>query len=145
MIPLQPLGKGCPADGRLAVQLRDVPELVLMGRKAKLARCLGSDEHESGNRLTLGRLEGEQATHPVADHDHPGAEPCDDRGDILDEHLEGQLGRVRGLAPMMISQVKGMALPAPSREVAEVALPEPRTPEFPMHEQEGFAARPAFG
>ncbi len=38
-----------------------------------------------------------------------------------------------------------MALPATRREVVQPALPDPRSAEFAVHEQEGLPARPALG
>src|SRR5690242_3050975 len=45
----------------------------------------------------------------------------------------------------MVAQVEGMALPAARREVAEVALPDPRPGQLAVEEEQRLATGPSFG
>ena len=145
IVTQQALGERLPADERLAVDLRDLAQLVRPGRRAQLARQLGAEQDQPGDRHPFGRLEREQAAHPVADHDDPGAEPLERRDDVLRVGVERERRRVRGLRPEMVAQVERVALPAAGGEVAEVALPQPRAGELAMDEQERLATRAPLG
>ena len=74
-----------------------------------------------------------------------GPEPLHRRADVVDERLERELGRVGGLAPVVVPKVEGVALPAAPGEVAEEALPGPRPAELAVDEQQRLPARSALG
>ncbi len=141
----QPLGERLPADQRLAVDVRDLAQLVRAGRDAQLARQLRAEQHQAGDRHPFGGLEREQAAHPVTDHDDAGAEPLEGADDVLGVGVERQRRRIGGLRPEVVAQVEGVALPAARGEVAEVALPDPRTGQLAVDEQQRLAARPPLG
>ena len=128
-----------------AVDLGDLAQLVRPGRRAQVARQLGADEDEPDDRHPLGRLEREQAAHPVADDDRRRAEPLERGDDVLGVGVERELGRVRGLRPEVVAQVEGVALPAAPGEVAEVALPQPRAGQLAVDEQQRLAPRAPLG
>ena len=77
----------------------------------------------------------------MADGDDVGPEPLHRRDDVLGVGLEVERGRVRGLRPVVVAEVEGVALPAAAGEVAEVALPDPGAAELAVDEQERLAAR----
>ena len=74
-----------------------------------------------------------------------GPEPLH-RGDhVLGVGLDVERGRVRGLRPVVVAQVEGVALPAAAGEVVQVALPDPGAAELAVDEQERLAARAPLG
>ena len=75
----------------------------------------------------------------------PGREPLERRDDVLGVGVERERRRVGGLRPVVVAQVEGVALPAARREVAEVALPEPRAGQLAVDEQQRLAARAPLG
>jgi hypothetical protein len=77
----------------------------------------------------------------VADDDGRRPEPVQGRHDVLDVRVERELGRVRGRGPVVVAQVDRVALPAATREVAEVAFPQPRAGELAVDEEQWLAAR----
>jgi hypothetical protein len=80
----------------------------------------------------------------VADRHGRRAE-AGERGDhVVDVDVERQLVRVGRAGPVVVLEVQGVAFPTARREVAEVALPQPRPGELAVDEQERLAARPPF-
>ena len=141
----QLLGERLPADDRAAVDLGDLAQLVRPGRRAQVARQLGADEDDARDRHPLGGLEREQPAHPVADDDGRRAEPLERRDDVLGVRVEREVGRVRGLRPVVVAQVQRVAFPAAAGEVAEVALPHPRAGQLAVDEQQRLAPRAPLG
>ncbi len=81
----------------------------------------------------------------MADRHHARSEPIDRGADVIDEALEREVRGVRRLAPVVVAQVEGMALPAATGEIAEEPLPGPRAGKLAMHEQQRLAPRATLG
>ena len=113
------------------------------GRSSRGSSELEQDQPR--HRHPLGRLERQQAAHPVPDDHDPGPESLERRDDILRVGVERERRGIGRLRPVVVAQVERVALPAARREVAEVALPEPRAGELAVDEQQWLAARAPLG
>ena len=130
---------------RLAVGLGDLPQLVRPRRRPQLLRQLGATAGR-GRRSRGARraLSASRPPIPWPIDDDARAEPLDRRDDVVGVGVERQAGRVGGLRPEVVAQVERVALPAAAGEVAEEALPEPRSGELAVDEQQRPAARSAL-
>jgi hypothetical protein len=140
----QHLGERLPAQLGAAVRVRDVAHEVRAGRLAELLGRLGRDEHVGGHRGALDGLEDEEAAHAVADRDDVWPQALHRRDHVLGVQLDVERRRVRGLGPVVVPQVEGVALPAAAREVVEEALPHPGAAQLAVDEQDRLAAGPAL-
>ena len=100
---------------------------------------------DGGDRHAFGGLQHEQATQAVADRHGVRSEAVHRRDDVLGVGLERELARIRGRRPVVVAQVERVALPAAAREVAEVALPDPRATELAVDQQQRFPPRSTLG
>ena len=103
-----------------------------------------ADEHEGVDRADLGEPQGEQAAHAVADDDRGAVERVVPRDRVVDVRLEVELLERRGLRPEVGAQVERVPLPAALREVAQVALPQPRAAQLAVQVVLRPASRPAL-
>ena len=65
--------------------------------------------------------------------------------DVIDVGVEVELGEIGRLGPVVAAQVERVALPAARREVAQEALPQPRTAELAVEHVQRLATRAALG
>jgi hypothetical protein len=140
MIALELFRQRRPADRGLAVDVRDLAQLMRTDRDAQVARQIGREQDERSHRHPFARLEREQSAHPVTDDDGRRPEPLQRRHDIFRVRVEGQLRGVGGSRPEVVLEVERVTLPTARGEVAEEPLPDPRAGELAVDEEQRLPA-----
>ena len=142
VLALELLGERLPAERGAPVDRRDVPsDLGLAGRADRGGR-LGVEQHEARHADPFGRrLEDQEAAHPVADRHGVRADALEPGRHVVEVRLEGEALGIGRPAPEVVAEVERVALPAAPGEVAQPALPEPRSGQLAVDVEERAAAR----
>ena len=124
----------CSLSGSVSQPISDWPYSSGISRsscgRAGTRRSPGSsalEQDEPRDRHPLGGLEREQAAHPVPDGDDARPEALERADDVLDVRVERERRRVRRLAPEVVAEVEGVALPAARRRSSRGSAPRATT------------------
>ncbi len=142
VLALQLLGEGLPAERGAPVDRRDVPRDLGPAGRADRGGRLGVEQHEARHADPFRRgLEDQEAAHPVADRHGVRADALEPGRHVVEVRLEGEALGIGRAAPEVVAEVERVALPAAPGEVAQPALPEPRSGKLAVDVEERAAAR----
>ena len=93
----------------------------------------------------LGDAQRQQAAQAVAEHDRRPRQTLRPGDDVVDIGGEVELAEIGRLGPVVAAQVERVTLPAARREIAQVALPQPRAAQLAVEHVQRLAPRAPLG